>query len=261
MCRMILMLGMKREYAEIGRETWINNRDGWGIAFKRDDGKFEDWHVLKSNVPIPLEYLPKKVDGIFHIRWATSNREWGGIHPFKMISGNKELIYSHNGVIYPTFEVDVDSEIIGRLIDDKSGNLMEVMLEVLNELDAYGGTKNIIVMRGDEAFGYCDGSLVEIYEHGKLIGLASDGSPFLGRIKKKKMKNREWVYIKKEGKEWKIIKRGKHERFKKKTRRMFKDVYRGDDYEDSGYWGYIPSEIRMEREEVENYRYKKKNSY
>ena len=215
MCRMMMSFGIKRKMFEIARRIWIENRDGWGIAYN-EDGQWEDWHVMKSNVPVPITFLPKTVDGIFHIRIATTKRDAGGTHPFKTINNGKIIYYAHNGMIFPHDFDTVDSEMIGKYIDDKSGNLKRVMRKVIKTLNYHhNGTWNIVAMNSDEAFAYCDGSLVLITDDGYVKAIASDDRPFkFYNFKKQELADGEWMYFKKIDGKWYLEDDGRIEKNK-----------------------------------------------
>ena len=201
MCRMAFMSGLNSEYVENMRRMWIDNPHGWGLVYKDEikDGKYvmnksgkykyiekrymglKEWRTLNSDTPIAYEYLPKKLDGIFHIRYATVSRELGGVHPYILDVGDEKYVYSHNGVIHglDVNKFDVDSEIIGELFYlEYNGDMHSTMVKVLKRLNSglYDGYWNILMVNKsmEKLFVYSDGSLSIFEKKGKFYGISSD---------------------------------------------------------------------------------------
>lgn len=228
MCRMMLGLGIKRGIIENARRAWMTNPHGWGLKYKYRK-EWVEWHTVNSDVPIPTAYIPMQFEGLFHIRFATVNKKMGGVHPFTVGSEKNGIIYAHNGTIYPyDYKMDIDSETIGKYIEDASGNLKEKMIKAIKRLnDGHSGFWNIIAMTtdGKEAFGYCDGSLVEVFEGDNIVALASDELPFINEnYKILKMNEGEWIYLNKEDGKWVIKEMGKEE--KERWRYQYYGYYR-----------------------------------
>ena len=208
MCRMILGLGIKRNVLEYARKVWDSNPHGWGITYYHNN-EIVEWHTNNSDVPIPIYALPMKFNGLFHIRYATVKTKYGGVHPF--VKG--EMMYAHNGTIYP-FNGEIDSQTIGKYADGE--NLKEKMLSAIRKLnDEHTGWWNIIAMEGEYAFGYCDGSLVKVFdESGNIVALMSDEKPLkrFPQYKAKSMVRGEWTYLQFRNGVWEEIEIGKEEK-------------------------------------------------
>ena len=235
MCRMALLLNTERDLIERMREEWIGNPHGWGLVFEDING-LNEWHTLTSDVPIPISFLPPFVEGIFHIRYATSKSKYGGTHPFL----NNEMFFAHNGVISPSHGFEIDSLIIEDLYLQANGSFKDKMISVIKNLNEnYYGTWNIIAMTKNfkEAIAYCDGSLSIIKNGKKVIAIASDIKPF-NFSESQKMKYGEFLYLRKTKKGWKII-----EKIRLNKRRWY--------YDDRRFW-HIYDKHRDEKEKYNN---------
>ena len=256
MCRMALLFDVERENVEIMREEWLNNPHGWGLVFN-DNKKLKEWHTVTSDVPIPLSFLTPFVEGMFHIRFATSRKQYGGTHPFV----NSEMFFAHNGVISPSHGFDIDSLIIEDLYLQANGSFEDKMISVIRELNEnYYGTWNIIAMTKDfkKAIAYCDGSLGLVKKKGKIIAVASDEKPFDYDLKFKEMKKGEFLYFEKKKNVWKIVEKRRinkrrwnndHDRY---IRRFVFDKYRNEKEKYNNRWSISKTNGNKDsREEVE----------
>lgn len=265
MCRMAFITGLNSEYVEDMREMWIDNGHGWGLVFKDKivDGKYilnkkgkyeyirneyiglKEWRTINSDVPIAWEKLPKKLDGIFHIRYATVSRELGGVHPFVIDLGDEQYVYSHNGVIhgYDIDRYDVDSEIIGDLFMlNYMGDMYNSMIETVKRLNGglYDGYWNILMadksMR--KLFAYSDGSLMIFKKDGKFCGISSDDKWDRGlEFDFIEIPEGEYIYMEKENNKWKVVDEGRIEKNISKGKYLWDDVGLYEE-EYIKYWGW-----------------------
>lgn len=171
--------------------------DSWGIAIQNKSLIKIEKHAGKISEALPK--LPKSSIAIGHTRWATHGAV-NDINAHPHISSNGEFALAHNGIVENYQEIkkslakkkykflsQTDTEVIVRLIEEKSKstkNLEEAVMKAFSKLE---GRNTIIILAKDgRIIGARNGSPLVIGINGKdksEIYLSSDTLSFAPFVK------------------------------------------------------------------------------